>query len=197
MAKTPVPNYLTKREEQYLLKFAEMGDSRKALKAIFGENTPQRKHDEIMGKPMAVKRYKELIKQIDSDFEMAAANALVRLRTMLSTNINDIIDPRTGTLRPDIPDEYYDILKSIKYDSETGEISQINTIDKLRTIEIAMKHLGLLNKQVDVNVNVSVLQQVNSDEVSDEEVEAFLAQVSEKRESAALPQEIKPEEDAE
>ena len=128
-----------------------------------------------MRKPMARKKLKEIVNQAVADMENGAYASLRKLTNIQNTNVSDIIDLKTGAIKDDIDDQYLDAIKSVKYDAETGAVVQITFNDKLKAIETSMKFTGLLNKQVDVNVNLSITEQLTSKEVSDGEVDAFLS----------------------
>jgi hypothetical protein len=171
---TPAKNYLTKQEIRYLHRFAELMDERKALKEVFGEFTPIKRHDEIMSKPLARKKLKEIVDNAMDDMENAAYSAMRRLMNMQNTNISDIIDLQTGRIKEDIDPAYADAIKSVKFDPETGAVVQLTMTDKLKAVETTLKFAGKLNKKVDVNVDVSITEQLRNSEVPDEEVDAFI-----------------------
>lgn len=183
----PPVQFLTEKERKYLHRLAEYGDPHKALKAVFSD-TDMDIHYKILEKPLAVKYYKKMINRVDKEFDAATGATLKRLRTMTAINLNDIIDIKTGQIRDDVPDEWFDVVKSVRYDAETGAVTQIATLDKLRTLELMMKYQGLLNKKVDVNVSVSIADHLRNAEVSDEDVDALLAA------SLGKPKEVEEEE---
>lgn len=167
-------SYLTEHEEKYIHRFAQLHDERRALTEVFGKFTPRKRHDEIMSKPMARKLLKKIVDQAVVDMEQSSAASLRKLMNIQNATLADFIDLRTGRIRDDIEQEYLDAIKSIKYDAETGAVTQIVLQDKLKAIETSLKFTGMLNKKVDVNVNVSITEQLKSAEVNDAEVDAFL-----------------------
>ena len=167
-------SYLTEHEEKYIHRFAQLHDERRALTEVFGKFTPRNRHDEIMRKPMARKLLKKIVDQAVQDMEQSSAASLRKLMNIQNATLADFIDLRTGKIRDDIEQEYLDAIKSIKYDAETGAVTQIVLQDKLKAIETSLKFTGMLNKKVDVNVNVSITEQLKSAEVNDAEVDAFL-----------------------
>ena len=167
-------SYLTEHEEKYIHRFAQLHDERRALTEVFGKFTPRKRHDEIMSKPMARKLLKQIVDQAVVDMEQSSAASLRKLMNIQNATLADFIDLRTGRIREDIEQEYLDAVKSIKYDAETGAVTQIVLQDKLKAIETSLKFTGMLNKKVDVNVNVSITEQLKSAEVNDAEVDAFL-----------------------
>ncbi|ADV46432.1 hypothetical protein [Nitratifractor salsuginis] len=178
MPKTPpAKNYLTKMEIRYLHRFAELMDERKALREVFGPYTPRKRHDEIMAKPLAQKKLKEIVDNGIADMENAAYSAMKKLVNIQNTNIADILDLQTGQIREDIDPAYADAIKSIKYDPETGAVVQVTLADKLKAVETTLKFAGKLNKKVDMNVNVSITDQLRNAEIPDEEVDGFIKQM--------------------
>ena len=167
-------NFLSDHEVKYLYAFAELGDERKALTRIFGKYTPRKRHSEILNKKMARKKLKEIVSQAVADMEQGAYASLRKLTNIQNANLNDIMDLQTGQFHSDIDDCYVDAIKSIKYDAESGAVLQVTMHDKLRAVETGMKFTGLLNKQVDVNVNLSITEQLRADNVPDSEVDVFL-----------------------
>jgi hypothetical protein len=91
-----------------------------------------------------------------------------------SANLSDFIDLRTGDFKDDIPQQYMDAIKSVNYDAKTGAVTQITLVDKLKAIETSLKFTGMLNKKVDVNVNLSISEQIASSTVGDAEVDDFI-----------------------
>jgi hypothetical protein len=168
------PKFLTKREKDYIRYFVLYGDERKALREVFGTGTPIKKHDEIFAKPLAQKYYRQMLDDADASLDVSARLAVQFLNRALAVNIADILDPTTGAIRDDIPEEYFDAVQSIKFDPETGGVTQINTVNKMKAAETVLKMKGAMNQQVDVNVNVSLVEQLKSSEVADEEVDALL-----------------------
>lgn len=167
-------SYLTEHEERYIHRFAQLHDERRALTEVFGKYTPRKRHDEIMRKPMARKLLKKIVDQAVQDMEQSSAASLRKLMNIQNANLGDFVDLKTGKIRDDIEPEYLDAIKSIKYDAETGAVTQIVLQDKLKAIETSLKFTGMLNKKVDVNVNLSITEQLKSNEVDDAEVDAFL-----------------------
>lgn len=167
-------NYLSEHDIKYLHTFAELGDERKALTQVFGKYTPIKRHTEILSKPLARKKLKEIVSTAIADMEQGAYASLRKLTNIQNTNLNDVIDLQTGVFKEDIDDRYVDAIKSVKYDAETGGVLQITMHDKLKAIETGMKFTGLLNKKVDVNVNLSITEQLRADVVPDSDVDAFL-----------------------
>ena len=167
-------NFLSEHDIKYLHAFAELGDERKALTEVFGKYTPKKRHMEILSKPLARKKLKEIVAAAVADMEQGAYASLRKLTNIQNANLNDIIDLRTGNFKEDIDDCYVDAIKSVKYDAETGGVLQITMHDKLKAIETGMKFTGLLNKQIDVNVNLSITEQLRADNVPDSEVDLFL-----------------------
>ena len=167
-------SYLSEHEKRYIHLFAKTFDERRALTEVFGKYTPRKRHDEIMRKPMARKLLKQITEQAVSDMEQSSAASLRKLINIQNANIGDFIDLKTGQIRDDIQQEYLDAIKSIKYDPETGAVTQIVLNDKLKALETTLRFTGMLNKKVDVNVNVSITEQLKNAEVNDAEVDEFL-----------------------
>lgn len=167
-------DYLSEHEIKYLHRFAELQDERKALTEIFGKYTPRKRHIEILNKPMARKKLDQIVNQAVADMEKGSASSLKRLFNIQSANLGDIIDLKTGQIKDDIDPMYLDAIKSIKYDAEFGTVTQITLVDKLRAIETSLRFTGMLNKKVDVNVNLSITEQIASSDVDDVEVDDFI-----------------------
>ena len=167
-------DYLSEHDIKYLYRFAELHDERKALTDVFGKYTPLKRHDEIMRKPRARKKLQAIVSEAIKDMEQSSASSLKRLMNIQSANLSDFIDLQTGKIKEDIPQQYLDAIKSITYDSKTGAVSQIFLVDKLRAIETSLKFTGMLNKKIDVNVNLSISEQIASSSVGDDEVDDFI-----------------------
>ena len=167
-------DFLSDHDIRYLHEFATCHDERKALSKIFGAYTPLKRHTEIMSKPMARKKLQGIVSQAVKDMEQSSASSLKRLMNIQSANLADFIDLKTGAIKDDIDPQYLDAIKSIKYDPETGAVVHIQLTDKLKAIETSLKFTGMLNKKVDVNVNLSISEQIASSTVGDSEVDDFI-----------------------
>jgi len=167
-------DFLSDHDIRYLHEFATCHDERKALTKIFGAYTPLKRHTEIMRKPMARKKLQEITNQAVKDMEQSSASSLKRLMNIQSANLGDFIDLSTGDFKADIPQQYMDAIKSVNYDAKTGAVTQITLVDKLKAIETSLKFTGMLNKKVDVNVNLSISEQIASSTVGDSEVDDFI-----------------------
>ena len=174
MSDKPTAKILTANEEKYIHKLIEFGDSRKALREVFGKFAPARLHDEILAKPLAQKMLKRLREQAKIDYENTSIQTLKKLKALEDTHIGHIVDLKTGAVKDDIDEEHLHAIKSIKFDPETGQVVQLQMADKLSVINTKMKYHGLLNRKVDVNVNLSIAEQLKSGDVDDEEVDGFL-----------------------
>jgi len=175
MNNKPVPKFLTRYDKQYLAKLIEIGDERKALRAVFGPGTPLTKHDEIMRKPLAQKELRRMMKEADAEMEVAASLALRYLQRVMAVNVNDIIDPQTGIPKEEVPDEYWAVVNQFeKSETETGSKTKVVMADKLRAATQILKIHGLTQPKQDVNVNIGIVQQLKSSEVADDEVDSLL-----------------------
>ena len=171
----PAPKFLTSYDKQYLAKLIEIGDERKALREVFGPGTPIKKHDEIMRKPLAQKELRRMMKEADANMEVAASLALKFLQRAMAVNINDILDPQTGEVKEDVPEEYWAVVNQFeKSETETGSKTKVVMTDKLRAATQILKLHGLTQPKQDVNVNIGIVQQLKSSEVPDDEVDALL-----------------------
>ena len=167
-------NYLSEHDIKYLHRFAEIHDERKALSEVFGAYTPLKRHDEIMAKPLARKKFNEIVDNAVKDIEKSSSASLKRLMNIQSANLSDFIDLRTGDFKDDIPKQYMDAIKSVNYDAKTGAVTQITLVDKLKAIETSLKFTGMLNKKIDVSVNLSITEQLASSTVGNDEVDGFI-----------------------
>jgi len=177
MANAPVPKFLSRHDKEYIRLFIQYGDERKALREVFGPGTPKKKHDEIFNKPLAQKYYRKLMEEADVSLDVGAHLAMKTLMRSLSVNFADIYDMERGRMKDDVPEEYYDAVQQVKFDAETGAVTQLSFVNKLKAAEMVLKMKGQLNKQVDVNVNLSIAEQLKSTDVEDEEVDALIRRV--------------------
>ena len=137
-------NYLSEHDIRYLHLFSQLHDERKALTQVFGKYTPLKRHDEIMAKPMARKKFKSMVDEAVSEMQQSSSASLRRLMNIQSANMADFINLKTGAIRDDIEPRYLDAIKAISYDKETGAVKEIILNDKLRAIETSLKFTGML-----------------------------------------------------
>ncbi len=173
-------NYLSDHDIQYLHSFAQTHDCRRSLTEVFGKWTPLKRHDEIMRKPLAMKKFKKIVDDAVQLMESSSSASLKRLMNIQSANISDFIDLQTGAIRDDIEPHYLDAIKAVKYDPETGAVVQITLNDKLKAIETSLKFTGMLNKKIDVSVNLSITEQIASSTIGDGEVDDFIKNLLDK-----------------
>lgn len=167
-------DYLTEHDIRYIHEFAMSHDQRKSLSRIFGPYTPMKRHDEIMCRPLAQKKLQAVVNNAVKEMEKSSASSLRKLMNIQNATLNDFIDLKTGDFKDDIPQEYMDAVKSVNYDAKTGAVTQVTLVDKLKAIETSLKFTGMLNKKIDVNVNLSITEQIASSTVGDEEVDDFI-----------------------
>jgi len=167
-------NYLSRHDIEYLHAFARLQDDRKALEEVFGKGTSLSRHEEIMRKPLARKKFEEIVAQAVSYMKHSASASLQRLMNIQSANLEDFIDLKTGDIKDDIDPRYLDAIKSIKYDPKTGAVVQVSLVDKLKAIETSLKFTGVLSKKVDVSVSLSIADQLANSTVGEEQVDEFI-----------------------
>jgi hypothetical protein len=123
---------------------------------------------------MAMKEFKKIVDNAVKEMELSSSASLKKLMNIQNATLADFVDLRTGVIKDDIEPEYLDAIKSIKYDPETGAVVQIQLNDKLKAIETSLKFTGMLTKKIDVNVNLSISEQLASSAIGDEEVDVFI-----------------------
>ncbi len=170
---------LSPREEKFIETYFATNNLSRSYKEAFGVDSPH-KAIKLLDTPLVSSRLKKLREQAKKTIQVTSADVIARLNAMSTTSVFDIIDPATGKVREDIDSYTALMVKSIKLskkDTEFGveESVQISLNDRTRVLELLGKSIDMFRAQVDLNVTVSVRDQIKNDSsVTDDDVQQLL-----------------------
>lgn len=174
----PVKRTLTKKEEKFIEVYFATSNLSRSYKEAFGNDAPH-KAIRLLEMPLVASRLKKLREAARKTVSVSSADVIAKLHAMSSTTVFDIIDPETGAIKEDI-DQYTGLMvKSIKVTKRQTEFGEDETVqislnDRTRVLELLGKSINMFKEQVDLNVTVSVKDQIKSDIVSDDDVSKLL-----------------------
>jgi len=169
---------LSKREEKFIEVYFNTSNLSLAYREAFEENSPH-KAIRLLDDPLISNRLKKLRDTARKVVQVSSADVIAKLHAMSSTSVFDILDEETGEIRNNIDNYTALMVKSIKVskrDTEFGTDTtvQISLNDRTRVLELLGKSINMFKETVDLNVTVSVRDQIKSDIVSNDDVAKLL-----------------------
>jgi len=177
---------LTREEAKFIEIYFATSNLSRSYKEAFGIDAPHRAI-KLLDTPLIAKRLKKLRDQAKKVVSVSSADVIGKLHAMSSTTVFDILDPATGEIKEDI-DRYTGLMvKSIKISSKQTEFGtdttvQISLNDRTRVLELLGKSINMFKEQVDLNVTVSVSEQIKVATVSEDDVNNLLVAFQNTRE---------------
>lgn len=159
------PSLLTDRERLFIREYLVDMNQTAAAKRI-GLKNPSTSAGRMLKLPKVQKELTRLMHQREEKLEITGDKVLQELAYSVFRDPLDLCDPKTGQLivndMRQIPKRMRSCIEGIEVDAsqntETGEIRQkmkIKLTSKMASMELAMKHLGLI-EPVQQNVKVTV-----------------------------------------
>lgn len=152
--------------EEYL---CDLNATQAAIRAGYSVDTAKEIGCENLSKPHLKAEIDKAI-AIRSRRTGVTADRVVReLAKIAFANPLSIIDPDTGTVREDITEDDGAMIAGIKVrDTEDGVEREVKLADKLRALDMLMKHLGLYEKRKaedeENETGIVLLPEVDDDE---------------------------------
>lgn len=174
----PTRRALSPREEKFIEVYFATNNLARSYREAFEEDSPH-KAINLLDTPLIAKRLKKLRDKARSVVSVSSADVIAKLHAMSSATVFDIIDPSTGDVKQDVDSYTALMVKSIKISTkETKEGTerniQVSLNDRTRVLELLGKSINMFKEQVDLNVTISVKEQIKSDMVSDDDVTQLL-----------------------
>lgn len=86
---------------------------------------------------------------------------LLEIAKMAFVNIDDVVDVKTGAVKPDASREDLACIQSIKYKSSESEMGssverEVKIADKKANLELLGKHLGMFKDKIDMDIDMNL-----------------------------------------
>lgn len=162
---------LTPKQQMFVREYlVDLNATQAAIRSGYSKKTAQVQGAENLAKPMVQAALKEAMDERASRVELTADNVLRELRDLVFHNPKNYYDQNGQLLAvKDMPDEVAKTIHSVKIlktefnasaegdnvDFEPVQTVEVKGIDKLKAIEMSMKHLGILTERIDVGVTVN------------------------------------------
>lgn len=177
---------VTDKDKEFVALALAYGDKIKAAQEAYGiERRADAilKANRVLQEPAIAHLLESQLEIREDEIKALARKGLKQLNNTLDISITDIVDLETLSVKPDIDTDKLSSLEKldIGVDSEGNRyIKSVKLPSKLQATKMALDMAGMSKKKQEVNVNVSISQSINSEVVSDDEVEAFLNNYSKK-----------------
>lgn len=177
------PVALTDADKRFVKLYIEHGNAPKAAMEAYGIDSPARAAivaARQMQNPMLADWLEYELGIQQHELQFAARKAMTVINATLDTTIDEIIDPDTLHVKSDL--DKHKMLAVDKIDfgvTSEGEryVKSVKMQPRLQAAQKALALAGITEKRAEVNVNVSILQHINSDVVSEQEVDALISKV--------------------
>ncbi len=179
------PVALTDADKRFVKLYIEHGNAPKAAMEAYGIKSPA-KAAIVAARQMQNPLVSEwLDREFDirqHELKALARKALGVIDATLTTTADEIIDTETLQVRDDIDKKKMLAVDKIDFGvTSEGEryVKSVKMQPRLQAAQKALALAGITEKRAEVNVNVSILQHINSDVVSDAEVDALVGKAYE------------------
>lgn len=171
----PVPkgeDGLTKKQEMFVKEYlVDLNATQAAIRAGYSTKTAGVIGVENLRKPLIQTAIQRAMGERSARVELTADNVLRELRDLVFHNPKNYYDQNGKLLAiKDMPDEVAKTVHSVKIlktefnasadgddiDLEPVQTVEVKGIDKLKAIEISMKHLGILTEKYDINADATL-----------------------------------------
>ena len=162
---------LTPKQQMFVMEYlVDLNATQAAIRSGYSAKTANEQGARLLANVSVQAALKEAMDERASRVELTADSVLRELRDLVFHNPKNYYDKNGQLLAvKDMPDEVAKTVHSVKIlktefnaSAEGGDVDfepvqtvEVKGIDKLKAIEMSMKHLGILTERIDVGVTVN------------------------------------------
>ena len=179
------PVALTDADKRFVKLYLEHGNAPKAAMEAYGIDSPAKAAivaARQMQNPMLADWLDRELDIQQHELKALARKAMGVIDATLTTTVDEIVDTEAMQVRDDV--DKHKMLAVDKIDfgvTSEGDryVKSVKLQPRLQAAQKALALAGITEKRAEVNVNVSILQHIQSDVVSEQEVDALIGKVYE------------------
>ena len=145
---------MTKKQKRFIEEYLiDLNATQAAIRAGYSSDTAYSIGNENLKKPEIKARIDKAMAERSKRTGVNADRVVMELAKIAFVNANDVIDPKTATIKEDALPEDTAAIQSVKVKTfgEDGLEREIKMADKLKALELLGKHLGMFKDKVEVS----------------------------------------------
>lgn len=145
---------MTKKQKRFIEEYLiDLNATQAAIRAGYSSDTAYSIGNENLKKPEIKTRIDKAMAERSKRTGVNADRVVMELAKIAFVNANDVIDPKTATIKEDALPEDTAAIQSVKVKTfgEDGLEREIKMADKLRALELLGRHLGMFKDKVEVS----------------------------------------------
>lgn len=129
----------------------DMNATASAIRSGYSPKSAEKIGRDLLRNPKVAEEIERRLAERSKTCGISAQRVLDQLSKIVFTQIDDILDPVTGDLKPGIDTS---IITEYKKSWNKGVILKL---DRLKALEMLVKHLGLIDNKVNVNLTGNIV----------------------------------------
>lgn len=147
-------NHVTRKQKRFIEEYLiDLNATQAAIRAGYSPDTAKSIGSENLTKPDIQAHIARAMAERSRRTGVNADRVVMELAKIAFVNANEVIDPKTATIREDALPEDTAAIQSVKVKTfgEDGLEREIKMADKLRALELLGKHLGMFKDKVELS----------------------------------------------
>ena len=145
---------MTKKQKRFIEEYLiDLNATQAAIRAGYSPDTAKSIGSENLTKPDITAQIARAMAERSRRTGVNADRVIMELAKIAFVNANDVIDPKTATIKEGALPEDTAAIQSVKVKTfgEDGLEREIKMADKLKALELLGKHLGMLRDKLEVS----------------------------------------------
>ena len=145
---------MTKKQKRFIEEYLiDLNATQAAIRAGYSPDTAKSIGSENLTKPDITAQIARAMAERSRRTGVNADRVIMELAKIAFVNANDVIDPKTATIKEGALPEDTAAIQSVKVKTfgEDGLEREIKMADKLKTLELLGKHLGMFRDKLEVS----------------------------------------------
>ena len=145
---------LTKKQKLFVEEYlVDLNATQAAIRAGYSPDSARQSGNDNMKNPYISARIDKAMAERSKRTGVNADRVVMELAKIAFVNANEVIDPKTATIREDAVPEDTAAIQSVKVKTfgEDGLEREIKMADKLKALELLGKHLGMFKDKVELS----------------------------------------------
>ena len=145
---------MTKKQKRFIEEYLiDLNATQAAIRAGYSPDTAKSIGSENLTKPDITAQIARAMAERSRGTGVNADRVIMELAKIAFVNANDVIDPKTATIKEGALPEDTAAIQSVKVKTfgEDGLEREIKMADKLKALELLGKHLGMLRDKLEVS----------------------------------------------
>lgn len=153
---------LTEKQQRFVDEYlVDLNATQAAIRAGYSIKNADKIGSELLGKTRVAEAVSEQMAERSRRTGVNQDRVVRELAKIAFVNLTDIVDGE-GRIRPGAAEEDLACIESIKYkrsDSDSGSSveREVKVSSKVKALELLGKHTGMWNDRLDVNMNIPVI----------------------------------------